>query len=284
MAQAVSALDDTLHVDLHRTSFAGTAALVWEHLITIDQEVQYIWPKPKTSWVKNVYLFLRYFSLAVQLTNRVLAEMVYSDRHLSLNTLRGYYASLVVIGHACMSCVELVMYMRVYALYHRSRAIAHLFVGLWIAETIVVFIGLAVTLPRLSATFEKERFVTNAPGSFAYLAISTLVSQFIILVLTFAKYKRGEWQGTTLGSLLMRDGTIVYVIFFMSTITAAIYSLQSYAFGMAEFSWLLTIISTVGCRLILNMQRLAESSRPRESSYTTTSMELTTLHRSTLYA
>lgn len=52
------------------------------------------------------------------------------------------------------------------------------------------------------------------PHSFAYLGISALVSQAIILLLTLFRYLRGQWAGTSLGSLLIRDGSVVYLIFF----------------------------------------------------------------------
>ncbi|KAF7315592.1 hypothetical protein MIND_00074600 [Mycena indigotica] len=286
MAQGVPSINihTTLIVDLRRTALAGTAALIWETLITFGDEVRYIWPKPNNAWIKYAYLFLRYFPLAVHICNRIVSELVFQEIDLGYSALRGWYAVQVLMAHLAMSGVELVMMARVYALYNNSRLIGRGFACLWLIETAVVIIGLVVTLPGLH--FEQEFFVTKAPHSFAYLAISTLVSQAVIFALTFAKYLQGEWEGTSLIHLLVRDGTLVYIIFFVSTLTAAIYSLHSFAFGMAEYSWLLTIISTVGCRLILNMQRLpSRSNDPSSSSHRTSSMELTTLYmgRSSVY-
>jgi hypothetical protein len=59
--------------------------------------------------------------------------------------------------------------------------------------------------------------LTTVPLSFAYLAISALVSQAIILLLTLVRFMRGGWAGTSLGHLLIRDGAIVYFIFFRKT-------------------------------------------------------------------
>ncbi|KAJ7072274.1 hypothetical protein C8F01DRAFT_1103232 [Mycena amicta] len=278
MAQAVSPIDlnDTTNVDLHRTAVAGTAALIWETLITFGDEVNLIWPKPNTAWIKHAFLFLRYFPLAAHICNRVVSEMVYQQVHLGQSALRGWYVAQVLVAHLAMSGVELVMMARVYALYHNNRLIGRAFICLWVVETVVVIIGLVVTLPGVE--FEQQLFVTRAPHSFAYLAIATLVSQAVILGLTIAKYREGEWTGTSLISLLMRDGALVYIIFFASTLTAAIYSIRALTLGMAEFSWLLTIISSVGCRLILNMQRLPSRKTSETASHRTSSMELTTLH------
>nr|GAT56335.1 predicted protein [Mycena chlorophos] len=275
---------NTLNVDLRRTAFAGTVALIWETLITLDDEVRFIWVKPNTAWIKHAFLFLRYFPLAIHICNRTLSELVYDDpARLNLSFLRGWYLTQVVVAHMVMSGVELVMMARVYALYNNSRLVARTFVLLWILETIVVFIGLAVTIHE---PFEPNLFVTRTPTSFVYLGISTLVSQAVILGLTFAKYLQGEWQGTALIKLLMRDGVFVYFIFFASSLTAAVYSAEKFDFGMAEYSWLLTLQSAVGTRLILNMQRFPERHDDNDgipTSQRTSVMELTTLDAPALY-
>ncbi|KAJ7188158.1 hypothetical protein C8R46DRAFT_12406 [Mycena filopes] len=76
----------------------------------------------------------------------------------------------------------------------------------------------------------------RAPHSFAYLACATLLSQAILLGLTLLRFLQGQWGGTSLGHLLIRDGSIVYIVFFMSTMAAAIYSVRGLAFGMTEYA------------------------------------------------
>ncbi|KAJ7251505.1 hypothetical protein B0H12DRAFT_1119269 [Mycena haematopus] len=283
-----------LGFDLHKTSIAALAFLVWENLITLDDEVEYIWSKPWTAWVKTVFLFLRYFPLAIQLCNRILDEMIIQQRQLGNSALRAWYISQVVVAHLAMTGVESVMMARVYAIYHNSRWIAWWFLCLWIGETAAVIAGIFITLPE--AHFEPQQFMLNVPHSFAYLAISALISQAIILGLTLLRYFQGQWSGTNLGRLLIRDGSIIYLVFFgdetsnppttlvltvlkpVSTMAAAVYSINGLSFGMTEYAWYLSIVSTAGCRLILNMQRLSSSSTTDRSFYPNSSLELTTLH------
>ncbi|KAJ7770151.1 hypothetical protein DFH07DRAFT_711548, partial [Mycena maculata] len=246
-----------------------------ENFITLDDEIQYIWSKPWTAWVKSVFLFLRYFPLAVQLCNRIIAEMVFQQRHLGLSPLRAWYISQVVVAHLTMTAVEFVMMARVYALYHNNRWIGWGFTCLLFGESIAVFTGVFITLPT---HFDPYLMVHEAPHSFAYLGISTLVSQAIILVLTLLRYLRGQWVGTSLGNLLIRDGSIVYFILFATTLSAVVYSVLGLSLGMTEYAWFLSIVSCVGCRLILNMQRLPSSRTSESGSNTDAELELTTLH------
>ncbi|KAJ6499228.1 hypothetical protein C8R45DRAFT_108924 [Mycena sanguinolenta] len=263
-----------LGFDLHKTSIAALAFLIWEHLITLDDEVEYIWRKPWTAWVKIVFLFLRYFPLAIQLCNRILDEMIMQQLDLRPSAVRAWYISQAVVAHLAMTGVEFVMMVRVYAIYRNSRRIAWWFLCLWIVETVVVIAGIFITLPGVD--FVPQQFLLSVPHSFAYLAISALVSQAIILGLTLPRFFRGQWSGTSLGRLLIRDGFVVYLVFFVTTATAAVYAITGLSFGMTEYAWYLTIVSTSGCRLVLNMQRLPSTTTSQ--SFRNSSLELTTLH------
>ncbi|KAF7361828.1 hypothetical protein MVEN_00527200 [Mycena venus] len=279
MPDSLYVLRSSLQFDLHKTSIAALAFLVWENLITFDDEVEYIWRKPWTAWIKAVFLFLRYFPLAIQLCNRIIDEKIIQQQDLRYSTLRTWYISQVVVAHLAMTGVELVMMARVYALYRNSRWMGWGFLCLWLGETIAVLAGLFITLPGVH--FTSEQFLLRVPHSFAYLAISTLVSQAIILGLTLRRYIQGQWSGTSLGKLLIRDGSIVYFVFFVTTMTAAVYSIGGLNFGMTEYAWYLSIISAAGCRLILNMQRLPLAGVHDPDSCRGSSLELTTIHYDT---
>jgi len=168
------------------------------------------------------------------------------------------------------------MMARVVAIYQNSRQVALWFLVLWLGETIAVIAGLFITLPGVH--FEPQQFMMNVPHSFAYLAISTLISQAILLGLSLWNFFQGQWLGTGLGRLLMRDGCLVYIVFFVTTLAAAVYSIKEVNFGMTEYAWYLTFISTAGCRLILNMQRLPASRMTNSSLHGSSNLELTTLH------
>ncbi|KAJ6625572.1 hypothetical protein B0H10DRAFT_619050 [Mycena sp. CBHHK59/15] len=196
---------------------------------------------------------------------------------LNSSALRIWYICQALIAHLTMTGVESVMMARVYALYHNNRWIACLFASLMFGETIAVIAGIVITLPH--GDFDPAVLVTDSPDSFSYFAISALVSQAIILILTLVRYFQGQWAGTSLGTLLIRDGSIVYSILFCTTMSMLIFNERDFAAGMTEYAWYLAIISSVGCRLILNMQQLPSRSRTSESSsHRSSHLELTTLH------
>ncbi|KAJ7647265.1 hypothetical protein FB45DRAFT_193965 [Roridomyces roridus] len=274
-------MDNELQVDLHRTSIGALAFLLWEFMITFDDEVHYIWPKPNTAWIKADYLFLRYFPLSVQLCNRVLDELVFQG-HQNLTGLRAWYICQVVVAHLTMMGVEIIMMARVYALYHNNRWVGWGFLALLGVETCIMVLGLVLTIPGVH--FKPQTWITNVPHSFAYIGISALFSQAVILTLTIIRYIRGEWSGTSWGSLLMREGSVVFLIFFVTTAAAVVYSIRAISFGMTEYAWYLSIIPTCGCRLIINMQRLPSSGGSNFRSHTDVDFELTTLHNNTFDA
>lgn len=50
---------------VNRSSIAALAFLVWDILITFDDEVKYIWPRP-WNYMKCVYFFVRYVPVLVE--------------------------------------------------------------------------------------------------------------------------------------------------------------------------------------------------------------------------
>ncbi|KAJ7287456.1 hypothetical protein C8J57DRAFT_586830 [Mycena rebaudengoi] len=203
-----------LNTDLHETSIAALAFHIWESLISLDLEVEHIWNlnKPRTRWIRAVFFFMRYFTLSAQICNRILAERVLQRQYMSYVALRTWYICQVVVAQLSMTAVETVMLARVYALYHNNRWVGIVLLSVLVVECLVVAAGIAITLPHID--FTPESVVTSVPHSFAYLGISAFTTQVIILVLTTVRYFRGHWAGTSLGKLLIRDGSIAFIMFF----------------------------------------------------------------------
>ncbi|THV01134.1 hypothetical protein K435DRAFT_836962 [Dendrothele bispora CBS 962.96] len=103
---------------------AGITILFWDHLLTFDDEFEYIWSRPK---IISSYLFFvnRYLSFFGAFPgNFVVFSMVNFDscmKYLVFQTIYGGMRGLVVY---CAMCL------RVYALYERSRFILVAFVCL----------------------------------------------------------------------------------------------------------------------------------------------------------
>ncbi|KDQ52714.1 hypothetical protein JAAARDRAFT_198061 [Jaapia argillacea MUCL 33604] len=53
---------------INYSALSSIAFLVWDLLLTFDDEVTYIWPQPKRSPSKWLFLFTRYYSLVCQMS------------------------------------------------------------------------------------------------------------------------------------------------------------------------------------------------------------------------
>ncbi|KAJ3988534.1 hypothetical protein F5890DRAFT_1491248 [Lentinula detonsa] len=248
-----------LVIDLESSTGAAFCFLAWEILITLDDEVELIWSKPRHSWIKWAFLLARYGALSLLLAGRVLELIVtYSTMHLNTNSIRIWFALQGLLAFSIMAGAEIVMMARVYALYNRNKLVGYGFITLMLAEVFTALLGFGLTFPPPS--FDPQLIITTTPGSFEYFSISTLVSQIVVVLLSVARYRymyrRGHWEGTRIIKLMFRDGTLAFLVFFLLSLLMAVYHILQEPFAPSEYVWSISIISVTECRLILNLQKL----------------------------
>ncbi|KAF8572707.1 hypothetical protein K439DRAFT_1625587, partial [Ramaria rubella] len=164
MEALIQELFNTLHF-LRISSFntiASTSLLLYEVIITSGQEFNFIWRKP-LSFISIVYALLRYYSLSYLLV------LSYDDAeaiNVSLSEKFCKFFSVFQVWGATVfvPVVDILIIMRIYALYSRSKIgkflqrslkqqhssnaiVGMVLVILWIAELVCdfIFIGLAFT-------------------------------------------------------------------------------------------------------------------------------------------
>ncbi|KAK0460993.1 uncharacterized protein EV420DRAFT_1529565 [Desarmillaria tabescens] len=258
-------------VDLNMGSASAIAFLLWELIITFDREVDFIWSKPRTSWIKWAFLFARYFPLMAGICGRAIdTVVVYRDPiPIPLNALRIWYICQVLVLHLMMLGAEIVMMARVYALYSRNRYIGGIFLLLLLGESTSVIVGLALNLP--SEIFNPDDLLTTSSKSYIYFGVSAMISQVVILAFSIYRYIRGDWRGVPLVSLMIRDGTLAFGVLFFVSLLLVIFT-ASETYPTPTFAWLINFISAAECRLILNMQQIPVP----YSTYRTSDTPLTT--------
>ncbi|KAF9228070.1 hypothetical protein BS17DRAFT_772984 [Gyrodon lividus] len=115
MAQAIR--------DANSHCLASLVFLVWDISITYEAEVEYIWPKPRTSFFKWLYFYLRYFNLLIQIWHQIaVPHLTDGEEHSSW--CGAWYTYAVVISQVSISAVEVILAVRVFALFNKSRRIA----------------------------------------------------------------------------------------------------------------------------------------------------------------
>ncbi|KAF9566712.1 hypothetical protein CPC08DRAFT_682004 [Agrocybe pediades] len=238
---------------LVQSSGASFAVLLWEWAITFDDEVEFIWPKSNVSWLKWSYFCSRYFVLVVHFANRTL-EVSLNYYYLNHSFLRGWYVGQVVLAAVAISSLELVLMARVYALYNQPRWLASLLLGIFVCEIGLAILGLFLTIPR--SHFVPSMIITRLPASFAYYGIASVVVQAILLAFTVRKYAQSSLSAIPLVKVMMRDGTFAFCMLTIFATAVVIHTLRHYPYAATGYAWLLTCVSSVTCRIIVNMQRI----------------------------
>ncbi|KAJ7669123.1 hypothetical protein B0H17DRAFT_989749 [Mycena rosella] len=102
---------------------AGLTWLLHDYFITLEDEIQYIWPQ-RRSFGKFMFFWIRYYSIALLLFD-VIQIHVFARPGITSNNLCVAMDTIIrVVGAVSLWSVEIIMQLRVFALYGCSRRIA----------------------------------------------------------------------------------------------------------------------------------------------------------------
>ncbi|KAF8587974.1 hypothetical protein K439DRAFT_1630160 [Ramaria rubella] len=191
----IQELFDTLHF-LRISSFntiASTSLLLYEVIITSSQEFNFIWRKP-WSFISIVYALLRYYSLCYLLV------LSYETINVSLSEKVRFCKFFILFqvwgATVFVPVVDILIIMRIYALYRQSKKVGVILVILWIAELVCdfIFIGIAFTpdhevmanpLPGIL----PGCYTTAAPEFSQVIRSGAIVSAFQAIYFALTMYK-----------------------------------------------------------------------------------------------
>ncbi|KAJ7811001.1 hypothetical protein B0H14DRAFT_2459801 [Mycena olivaceomarginata] len=126
-----------LHVVL-----AGLTWILHDYFITLEDEIRYIWPQ-RLSFSKLMFFWIRYYSIALLLFD-VVQIHVFARPGITSNNLCVAMDTIIrVVGAGSLWSVEIIMQLRVYALYGCSKRIAALNFLLFVGS-IVGFIWILI--------------------------------------------------------------------------------------------------------------------------------------------
>jgi len=205
-------------------------------------------------------MFSRYFPLGVHTCARSFEFAVKFSSLRDGPMARAWYASQVLVASLVVSALEVLLMARVYAMLNQPRWMKNFFIALLFAENAISVVGLCLTLP--DDGFEPFLITTHLPRSFAYFGLSALAVQCILLGFTIRGYRRLPWKTLPLVRLMLRDGTLAFAAFAVFTSVLVSYTLRDIAYAVTGYAWLLTAISCVTCRLIINMLRAPRTTDP----------------------
>ncbi|KAF9485514.1 hypothetical protein BDN70DRAFT_591086 [Pholiota conissans] len=247
---------------------AALAFLLWDTMITFADEVQYIWPQSRHSPTKWVFLFTRYFGLLAQ-ARLVSINLALEVGNFSTDVCRMLYVSQVVFGGTLMACIQALLMLRVYALCTQNRRIAFAMIALLVAELGSMPGAIHMTLPDVIGNMCMKPITIR---DIVVFGVSAMLPQVIVLGLTLIKFLSGlraGWGKIPIVSRLVRDDFILVSVIVVWVIITASLTKMNNAYGYVGYNWLLSLLPSVGCRVVINMQRLADDttrSRYRQPS------------------
>ncbi|EKM77898.1 hypothetical protein AGABI1DRAFT_114795 [Agaricus bisporus var. burnettii JB137-S8] len=259
------------------TNIAGLVLLIYDQIITWDKEVNRVWLS--SDWVlKIMFFFGRYWALAIQIINLVATHPNILEKQLvNCHKWFGFQTGAVVL---LLINLQLILKLRVYALYERSKKMAgFLFCGFICYIAVMFWLGskfiLALKLDSNCMVMEKFDPTTTI----AFCAIS-MIDLGILWGLTVNKYRdalRYGWSTNPILRLVMRDTSWSCLAIFCLFIALLPYTLIVRQVGHIIYCLLCSLVSILTCRTILNMRGLSHSDGPLSIDITTMELELTDL-------
>ncbi|KAG1740147.1 uncharacterized protein EDB91DRAFT_359136 [Suillus paluster] len=186
--------------------------MLWDMVLTSKSEIEHIWPKPWTSFFKWLYLFLRYFGLATQIFHQFAVPHLNSGKALR-STCFAWYIYSAILAQFHTTAIEIILAVRVYALFNKSRRIA-IILGLQMTLEYIILVilvgGYFNGIPYIPYCI-----LSTPPAQITIHAIAAVTTQSTLLGLSLMKHilaRRAGWGRTPLVSLLIRDGTATYLL------------------------------------------------------------------------
>jgi len=239
---------------------------IWEFANSFFYEAEYLCGS-RFTLVKFLYIWLRYVPLVGQIVNLTLTQIyevpLQASASASELSCAGIFVYKTVMAQQTLTCLDIIILIRVYALYNQSRRVKYLLCTIFLAacaleiwssgRIIVALIKRKNCIPEIAPFAPVVTFCATAS-----------CYQGLILCMTLYKYyvcHHGRAR-SPLASLILREGIIVCLLIFgMLAIDVADGGIRMAGLMLedANFAWYISLLSVMGCRLILDMRKLAVS-------------------------
>ncbi|KAG1867394.1 hypothetical protein F4604DRAFT_1777326 [Suillus subluteus] len=164
---------------------AGNSILIYDHVMTLPEEIALIWRRPKALFAM-LFLLNRYLALFGIICSMVMQPFLVSDETCSKYTI---YRQLEIFFQGIIICI--IMAMRIYALYGCSQRVLT-----WMTITIIALVGIAcaVTFAQVSGDAAilpgvgcYEVYPTETAARIGLAWVALFVFDLLIFVLTVYK-------------------------------------------------------------------------------------------------
>ncbi|KAG2043663.1 hypothetical protein BDR03DRAFT_1087804 [Suillus americanus] len=244
---------------------AGNSILIYDHVITLPEEIALIWRRPKALFAM-LFLLNRYLALLGIICSMVIQIFLVSDEVCSKYTI---YRQLDIFFQGIIICI--IMAMRIYALYGCSQ---HLLTWMTIIIIALVGVACAVTFAQVSGDAAilpgigcYEVYTTKIAARIGLVWVALFVFDFLIFILTV--YKICNTRGLLRLSLITRRNVIDVIfqdgaMYFRAMALINIPNILTYYSGsvairgsLCNFTSCLSV--TLISRLMLNLHKTTDT-------------------------
>jgi len=199
----------TLHL-LPCVQYATLTLLILEWLSFFDDELIYIWKRPM-SFIRTSYIFSRYFAIASQIFSYAYFSRNYTISQYPVPSwfCRSFYG--IAVSQSLQLVLEIILVVRVHALYNRSRRMGFFLSTLFIANTSLMITMVCLSIRTIE--FDSVCTLLGTPRAALYYGCGEALTQTTILCLTLWKPALspvGRLPRNPLVALLLRDGAAVF--------------------------------------------------------------------------
>ncbi|KAF9465762.1 hypothetical protein BDZ94DRAFT_302624 [Collybia nuda] len=242
---------------------ASFVVFLHDYLVTLELEVTHIW-KSNWSTIKVAFLVARYLpfvDVPLILTYSLYSGLTFRDCYIV--TSAASWSSLVGVGAA-----EVILLLRTYALWDRSKQLliflVLLFIGVFVVGGVSTEIFLrSIQYAPLPFPFMRGCFPIAASKLLYVDFVVALVDETVIMLLTlYVGFKRYRHSRSRLVTVLYRDGVLYFMCLFMITFSYAVVLIAS----PPEYIDLLNtphrvLHSILGARIVLQVREIAQKDR-----------------------
>ncbi|KZT20219.1 hypothetical protein NEOLEDRAFT_1182742 [Neolentinus lepideus HHB14362 ss-1] len=227
--------------------------------MAFGDEVEFIWMKEWTL-AKMCYAIGRYLPWLAQLG---LLGMITGGTY-TPSQCKKWITMEGVIVQLLISSVDLILIIRVYALYNRNRILLCILSTIYAGLIGVLCFALSTIIPRMivdshcaSITMPVQNYIYWLPS----LSFETIL--FALTLYKVFESRRLGWRRSPILHQFVRDGTWAFALIFAAMLAITItYSLLHSPLTGVCFPWLWTAASIVSARLVLDPRRSFNQSLP----------------------
>ncbi|TFK31297.1 hypothetical protein BDQ12DRAFT_162314 [Crucibulum laeve] len=259
------------------SQIAAVMLTVYDHMITLDWEVEYIW-KRRWSISKTLFILVRYAGELVLVLQAIF--FVSGGPSVQVSQMGFYFTPLGTTF--CICICQIILIMRLYALYGQSKRLLMLLTALFLMEFAGMMYWNILSYVNVELTLEPFPGVhicipSGVPKLFplywAYaIAFETIVFSLIMRIIyrDFAEARAiARLRTVSLMNVLMRDNFVYFFIALTADLITGISWAATPGHPAISACWVEATSIIVGGRLILNLCRAFYSDSSASLRYAT---------------